>query len=242
MFYSLQKCTTKMQPLNQNHNHNFVNPAFAGIFDGVTAYMPQITFYGIIATYAITALLNVFFIPLPFLVSIPAAGAIAFTRYAIVFMDFLNPTGRRSVWPLVIAFGLTVVALVELGFSIQEFGWAEDKFWATFLFGSTIIAGGYLLEVNFIAKGAEAFGLGQATQKQQGVLSSATATTPPPVDVTALMAEIEFLKNQISATAPSTPAPTGNGQAPVKTKPATANLGHLPSAGMNGQSLNHHNP
>lgn len=225
--------------INSKQSHNFVNPAFAGIFDGVTAYMPQITFYGIIATYAITALLNVFFIPLPFYVSIPAAVAIAFTRFAIVFMDFLNPTGRRSVWPLIIAFGLTVVALVELGFSIQEFGWGEQKFWATFLFGSTIIAGGYLLEVNFIAKGAEAFGLGQATQKQQGVLSS--AMTQPQVDVAAMQAEIEFLKNQVAANATPTPSPGGNGQAPAKSKPATANLGHLPSAGINGNAhLNHH--
>ena len=227
-----------MQPLNQNRNHNFVNPAFAGIFDGVTAHMPMITFYGIIATYAITALLNVFFIPLPFFVSIPAAVAIAFTRFAIVFMDFLNPTGRRSPWPLLIACGLTVVALVELGFSIQEFGWGEQKFWATFLFGSTIIAGGYLLEVNFIAKGAEAFGLGQATQKQQGVLSA--SMTQPQVDVAAMQAEIDFLKNQVAANATPTPSPSGNGIAPAKTKQATANLGHLPSAGMNGNSLNHH--
>jgi len=216
--------------------HNFVNPAFAGIFDGVTAYMPQITFYGIIATYAITALLNVFFIPLPFFVSIPAAVAIAFTRFAIVFMDFLNPTGRRSVWPLMIAFGLTVVALVELGFSIQEFGWAEEKFWATFLFGSTIIAGGYLLEVNFIAKGAEAFGLGEATQKQKGVLSAAATPPPSTGDVAALMAEIEFLKNQMTTAAQATPTLLpGNGQPPVKANPSTANLGHLPSY-SNGNS------
>jgi hypothetical protein len=240
---------------NPANNHNFVNPAFAGIFEGVTAYMPHITFYGVIATYAITALLNVFFIPLPLFVSIPAAVAIAFTRFAIVFMDFLNPTGRRSPWPGMIATGLTLMALVELGFSIQEFGWGGAKFWASFLFGATIIAGGYLLEINFIAKGAEAFGLGKANPAAQGVLSAqasqVAAFQQMQSDLAGLKAENQFLKNQqhqAAAATPPTPDPQGNGQAPQpRTKnpnPALANQGHQGNnptgTGSANPSMNHH--
>lgn len=138
---------------------NFVNPAFREIFGAITAVMPQITFFGIIGVYLITAALNVYFIPLPVYLSVPAAIAIQFGRFAIVFMDFLNPTGRRSPWPGFIATVATVVAIIELGFSIQEMNWHGAKWWATFLFGSMAIAFGYLLEINFIAKGAEAFGM-----------------------------------------------------------------------------------
>lgn len=138
---------------------NFINPAFREIYSGITAVMPQLTFFGIIGVYLITAALNVYFIPLPVYLSVPAALAIQFGRFAIVFMDFLNPTGRRSPWPGVIATVATIVAIIELGFSIQEMQWIGAKWWSTFLFGSMAIAFGYLLEINFIAKGAEAFGM-----------------------------------------------------------------------------------
>jgi hypothetical protein len=138
---------------------NFVNPAFGEIFEGITDAMPRITFYGIIATYMITAALNVFFIPLPVYLSIPAALAIQFGRFAIVFMDFLNPTGKRSLWPPLIATFATVVAVTELAFSILHLDWIDNKFWAVFLFGALVICFGYLLEINFISRGAEAFGM-----------------------------------------------------------------------------------
>lgn len=189
-----------MQQFLNNNKQNFVNPAFAGIYDGITSFMPQITFYGVIATYLITALMNVYFVPVPMYISIPAAGAIAFIRFAIVFMDFLNPTGRRSPWPAMIATVLTMVAVIELGFSIQEMGWMGNKFWSVFLFGSSIIFGGYLLEINFVSKGAEAFGLGQAYQRSAGAVSSPT------------------LQQQ----------DTGNGQAPARSRvpQSLVNMGH----------------
>lgn len=200
-----------MQQNSFKNQQNFVNPAFAGIYDGITAFMPQITFYGIIATYLITALLNVFFVPVPTYISIPAAGAIAFIRFAIVFMDFLNPTGRRSPWPGLIATVLTVVAIIELGFSIEEMGWVESRYWSVLLFGSTIIAGGYLLEINFVAKGSEAFGLGQAYQRSQGAVASPTP-----------------LQNHNS----------GNGQAPAprsRVPQSLVNLGHNGNAVLNSK-------
>lgn len=160
----------------------FVNPAFAEIYDSITSVMPGITFYGIIGTYLITAALNVFFIPLPIYLSLPAALAIQFGRFAIVFMDFLNPTGRRSPWPGLIATIATIVAITELGFSIMDLAWTGPKFWATFLFGSMMIAFGYLLEINFISKGAEAFGMVRrpATQGAATAIGNASAEYAAP--------------------------------------------------------------
>lgn len=156
----------------------FVNPAFAQIYEGITAQMPGITFYGIIATYLITAALNVYFIPLPVYLSLPGAAAIQFGRFAIVFMDFLNPTGRRSPWPPLIAACATILALVELAFSIQEMGWVEAKFWAVFLFGGMIIIFGYLLEINFIVKGAEAFGMTRRRSQGAGGIGQSSSDFP----------------------------------------------------------------
>jgi hypothetical protein len=142
---------------------NFQNSAFEDIYSSITNNMPQLVFFGIIVTYGITAALNIHFIPLPVWVSIPAAIAIQFGRFAVVFMDFLNPTGQRSKWPPIIATVATVVAIVELGFSIQDIqiseGWNAARYWSVFLFGTMLISFGYILELNFITKGAEAYGM-----------------------------------------------------------------------------------
>ena len=139
---------------------NFKNDAFRDLFAGITRNMPGITFAGILLTYAITAALNTYYLPLPLYLSIPAAACIQFARFAVVFMDFLNPTGKRSIWPPVIAAAGTLVALVELKFSLQAENYSGAQLYALFLFGSMVISSGYLLEINFIAKGAEAYGLG----------------------------------------------------------------------------------
>lgn len=152
---------------------NFQNEAFRDIFDAITRNMPSIVFFGILATYVITAALNIHFIPLPIHFSIPAAIAIQFGRFAVVFMDFLNPTGQRSPWPPVVATVATVVSLVELGFSIQdmqlETGWSDARYWSVFLFGAMLISFGYILEMNFISKGAEGYGMQRNAQQGQRV-------------------------------------------------------------------------
>ncbi len=81
-----------------NQNHNFQNRSFQDLMETITANMPSLTFFGIILTYGITAALNVHFLPLPAFYSIPAALAIQFGRFAVVFTDFLNnQTGYLSV-------------------------------------------------------------------------------------------------------------------------------------------------
>ena len=145
------------------NQQNFQNEAFREIYEAITKNMPAVAFFGILITYAITAMLNVHFMPLPLAIAAPAAIMIQFGRFSVVFMDFLNPTGKRSKWPPIIATIATVVAIVELGFSIQDIqiseGWNAARYWSVFLFGTMLISFGYILELNFITKGAEAYGM-----------------------------------------------------------------------------------
>ena len=131
--------------------------------EGITRNVPALMFFGIVVTYAVTAMLNIHVIPLPAMIAIPAAIMIQFGRFAVVFMDFLNPTGNRSKWPPAIATFATIVALIELGFSIQDMaeasGWSVARYWSVYLFGAMLIGFGYILELNFIEKGAEAYGM-----------------------------------------------------------------------------------
>lgn len=192
----------------------FVNPAFESIFDGITSQMPIITFAGIIGTYVITAGLTTYFIPLPLYLSIPAAVAIQFGRFAVVFMDFLNPTGHRSFWPPMIATTATIVASIELAFSILHLEFSDNKFWAVFLFGWMVIVFGYILELQFISKGAEAFGMTRRPATQ----GAASAMAP----------------------AESTPAPTPRREAPREESPAPLfDLEELMSSNGNGNGKHH---
>ena len=148
------------------NNHNFQNRAFHDLFESISSNMPAITFFGILLTYGITAAINVYFLPIDPLYSIPAALAIQFGRFAVVFTDFLNPTGKRSPWPPVIATVATIVALIEYSFSVQdiqlESSWTDARYWSVYLFGSMLIVFGYILELNFISKGAEGYGMQRA--------------------------------------------------------------------------------
>lgn len=146
-----------------NQNRNFQNAAFEEIFETLSRQIPGMVLSGIVITYIITAGLSVYFIPLPMGISVPAAAAVQFGRFAVVFMDFLNPTGVRSKWPPVVATLATIFALVELYFSLHDISevnqWTMNRYWSVYIFSSMVIAFGYILELNFIAKGAEAFGM-----------------------------------------------------------------------------------
>ena len=147
---------------------NFNNQTFEWLFNDIASSMPKIIFVGIILTYLITAALNVYFLPLPLLLSIPASLMLQFGRFAIVFIDFLNPSERRSPYPAKVAAGATVVSLLELYFSIQgQSNGAE--FYAMFIFIGTVICFGYFLEIQFIEKGIEAYGIGIKAPRKRNV-------------------------------------------------------------------------
>jgi hypothetical protein len=146
-----------------NNQHNFQSDTFRELMESITRNIPALMFFGIVITYIVTAALNVHVIPLPAYIAVPAAAMIQFGRFAVVFMDFLNPTGYRSKYPPAIATVATVVALVELGFSVQDIAeasaWSAARYWSVYLFGAMLIGFGYILELNFIAKGVEAYGM-----------------------------------------------------------------------------------
>lgn len=162
----------------QNSNKNFQNRAFEDLFSSITANMPALTFVGIILTYVITAALTVHFLPLPAMFAWPAAIMVQFGRFAVVFSDFLNPIGKTSYFPPFIATIATIVALVEFGYSVEdmqlESSWTDARYWSVYLFGSMLIVFGYILELNFISKGAEGYGMQRARVMPGGNVENVT--------------------------------------------------------------------
>ena len=157
--------------------NNFNNQNFEWLFQDITSSMPKIIFTGIIFTYLITAALNVYFLPLPLMLSIPASFMLQFGRFAVVFIDFLNPSDKRSKYPPRVAAAATVIALLELWFSIQGQSTGAE-FWAMFFFIGAIICFGYVLEIQFIEKGIEAYGIGvkEPRTRRRRVVRETTTT------------------------------------------------------------------
>jgi len=127
---------------------------------------------------------------------------------------------------------------MELSFSLQHLKMEGAEFWSMFLFGGMVIMFGYLLEVNFIKKGAEAFGLvkGEQTAGAASMLNQVQPPTPlpaapaPNIDVQGLQDELQFLRDQVKQ---MQTANVGNGQmakAP-KAKKSAANLNGFSSNG-----------
>ena len=157
--------------------NNFNNQNFEWLFQDITSSMPKIIFTGIIFTYLITAALNVYFLPLPLMLSIPASLMLQFGRFAVVFIDFLNPSDKRSKYPPRVAAAATVIALLELWFSIQGQSTGAE-FYAMFFFIGAIICFGYVLEIQFIEKGIEAYGIGvkEPRARRRRVVRETTTT------------------------------------------------------------------
>jgi hypothetical protein len=157
--------------------NNFNNQNFEWLFQDITSSMPKIIFTGIIFTYLITAALNVYFLPLPLMLSIPASLMLQFGRFAVVFIDFLNPSDKRSKYPPRVAAAATVIALLELWFSIQGQSTGAE-FYAMFFFIGAIICFGYVLEIQFIEKGIEAYGIGvkEPRSRRRRVVRETTTT------------------------------------------------------------------
>jgi len=157
--------------------NNFNNQNFEWLFQDITSSMPKIIFTGIIFTYLITAALNVYFLPLPLMLSIPASLMLQFGRFAVVFIDFLNPSDKRSKYPPRVAAIATVIALLELWFSIQGQSTGAE-FYAMFFFIGAIICFGYVLEIQFIEKGIEAYGIGvkEPRARRRRVVRETTTT------------------------------------------------------------------
>lgn len=137
---------------------NFTNTQFQWTFDSISDNIPTIMMTTIVLTYGVNAYLTAIFLPINFWVAITAATILQLGRFAVVFMDFLNPTKGRSPYPPKIALGATLVALIEVFFGLSE-KYSGAEFYTMFFFVGTIVCFGYLLEINFVDKGVEAYGL-----------------------------------------------------------------------------------
>jgi hypothetical protein len=137
---------------------NFTNIQFKWTFESIADNIPTIMLLTIVLTYGVNAYLTAIFLPINFWVALAATSILQLGRFAVVFMDFLNPTKGRSPYPPKIALGATIIALIELFFGLQD-KYSGSEFITMFFFVGTIVCFGYLLEINFVNKGVEAYGL-----------------------------------------------------------------------------------
>ena len=130
------------------------NPAFVRLLQNIQKVIPQIMFIWILITYAITAIISIYFIPLPLWITIPISLVIQFSRFLVVFMNFLaNPTIFKSDMPSKIALFATILALVELLLTLMNITATITENASIMLFFGNIILFGYFLEVHFIKVG-----------------------------------------------------------------------------------------
>jgi hypothetical protein len=130
------------------------NPAFVKLLEKIQRVIPNVMFIWIFITYLITAIINVYFLPLPLWLSIPASIIIQGARAMIVFVNFLNhPLLSRSKVPENIALFATAIALLELLISIFGGVYSIYHKISLFLFFGIIILFGYFLEINFVKMG-----------------------------------------------------------------------------------------
>jgi len=216
-----------------NSGQNWTNQAFASLFDSITSKLPNLTFFAIVFAYVATAALNCWAIHLPIYLSVPLSLAIQSLRFLCVFTPFLNPSGRASHLPEIIAVGASLLSLFELSFSLQALGEVDANFWSLFLFGAAILVLSMVLELQFISAGKRAFGLTAQKVTGGGAVSMvmqqqlAQALPAPNIDVQALEDENKFLRDQVAQ------MQLGNGNA----KPGRPKK-QIPSELLNGVSKN----
>ena len=130
------------------------NPSFVLLLGKIQKAIPQVMFLWIILTYLITAVISIYSIPLPFLITIPISFIIQWSRLMIVFMNFLaNPSIFKSDMPTKIALFATILALGELLLTLMNRNATITENASIYLFFGTIILFGYFLEVHFIKMG-----------------------------------------------------------------------------------------
>ena len=130
------------------------NPSFVLLLGKIQKVIPQIMFIWILITYAITAIISIYFIPLPLWITIPISLVIQFSRFLVVFMNFLNnPTIFKSDIPSKIALFATILALAELLLTLMNRTATITENASIMLFFGNIILFGYFLEIHFIKMG-----------------------------------------------------------------------------------------
>lgn len=130
------------------------NPAFVLLLGKIQKVIPNVMFIWILITYAITAMISIYFIPLPLWITIPISFIIQGSRLMIVFMNFLaNPCIFKSDMPSKIALFATILALGELLLTLINRNETITENASIFTFLGSIILMGYFLEIHFIKMG-----------------------------------------------------------------------------------------
>jgi len=130
------------------------NPAFVKLLEKIQRVIPNVMFIWIFITYLITAIINIYFLPLPLWITIPISLVIQGSRFLVVFMNFLNnPTIFKSNMPSKIALLATILALIELLFTLMNRTATITENASIFLFFGNIVIFGYFLEINFVKMG-----------------------------------------------------------------------------------------
>ena len=130
------------------------NPAFLKLLAKIQKVIPNVMFIWILITYLITAIISIYFIPLPLWLTIPISLIIQINRFLVVFLNFLNNPGLyKSEMPSKIALFATILALVELFFTLMNRNATLSENASIYLFCATIVIFGYFLEVHFIKMG-----------------------------------------------------------------------------------------
>ena len=138
------------------NNGTFIpNPTFELLLKQIQRVLPRLALASILLNYLVTAVINVYSIPLPKYIAIPGALILVAGRFMIVFMDYLCLNGKRSVWPSTAASLLTVFALIELFYSLRIQFEDFNHFVSAYIFIGSSILLGFILELNFILKGMD---------------------------------------------------------------------------------------
>lgn len=138
--------------MDKSNNINQSTPEFFKLISNIKRVIPLGTLWFILFTYLITAIINSVFLPLPKVLSILASVTLAFGRFLVVFTEFLLVIipRKRLNWQKIVAGSLTLLALVELWFSVVNT--YPTNYIAVFLNLGSIIVLGFALEISFIEK------------------------------------------------------------------------------------------
>ena len=127
-------------------------PEFLNLLNLIKRILPACTIFFILVSYLVIAILNSFFLPFHWSLSLLAGIILSFGRFLMIFTEFLSDsiTKNNNLWQKVVAGILTFIGIVELYISLKNH--YPDQFIPIFLNIGAIIILGYSLELSFLEK------------------------------------------------------------------------------------------
>jgi len=127
-------------------------PEFLNLLNLIKRILPACTIFFILVSYLVIAILNSFFLPFHWSLSLLAGIILSFGRFLMIFTEFLSDsmTNNKNKWQKIVAGVLTFIGLVELYISLKNH--YPDQFIPIFLNIGAIIILGYALELSFLEK------------------------------------------------------------------------------------------